>query len=789
MNRNDSQRQPLAATGAATVGGARRPPAPFDLVVVTAANAAQARGYRAQLRGRGNFVVVPDPGGRRVGSLGATVNVLRRLSKSAEGGRKPSRVLICHSGGDARRTPGYAAMGKAFVPMRDARPLLDHIVEAMERLPARRGVTVCCGDVIPYLDFGAVEFAASGVTGVAYPDGSWQARRHGVYVAARQTPDGSRQHSTALANPDGSRQQSTALASPDGSRQQSTALDQNGLALVADFLQKPQVTRGRHLIDTGILFFDWATAAKMTALPIAGDIYEEFPKLLLGGFAPFHVSVVPRCDFFHIGSTRELLAKLGARTAPDCNRRRPKVSTAIDGNRRPSKISRPDLNGPGRLMLIDAVDAPIARLGGDNVVTNVPRAYGPICLERGECLTSLPLGRAGWYHLKYNIDDNFKADGLWEQHGLGEKMKKVSHSRLIALRHATTAAVGRRVTAPVRIDFAGGWSDTPPICYEEGGAVLAAAVTLDGKRPIEVTVTPRRDRFVKVVSKDLGKRRLIRSAAEIADHHDPHDWCCLVKAALAVTGFRFGEQGLDITISANLPKGSGMGTSSILGAATIAALIGEVDVDRVGALTLRLEQEMRTGGGWEDQFAGMTPGVKMMRSKPGRSQSIAVEGVRLPARIDRELKARSLLYFTGQKRMARNVLRRVLGFYADNPHNFGKILIDSVKKGAERAAKALRRGDLEAFAACVNDYWRDKKLLDAGSTNEHVDDIIDAIRPDVSAVSLAGAGGGGFMYILAKSPAAARKVRTFLERNPPTREARFYDFGLDSRGMTIDFLV
>ena len=54
----------------------------FDLVVVTAANAAQARGYRAQLRGRRGYMVVPDPGGRRVGSLGATVNALRLLRRA-----------------------------------------------------------------------------------------------------------------------------------------------------------------------------------------------------------------------------------------------------------------------------------------------------------------------------------------------------------------------------------------------------------------------------------------------------------------------------------------------------------------------------------------------------------------------------------------------------------------------------------------------------------------------------------------------------------------------------------
>ena len=136
--------------------------------------------------------------------------------------------------------------------------------------------------------------------------------------------------------------------------------------------------------------------------------------------------------------------------------------------------------------------------------------------------------------------------------------------------------------------------------------------------------------------------------------------------------------------------------------------------------------------------------------------------------------------------MARNVLRRVLGFYAENPHGFGKILIDSVKKGARRAASALEKGDLDAFAACVNDYWRDKKLLDAGSTNEKVDDIIDAIRPYASAVSLAGAGGGGFMYILAKSAADAKRIRAFLERNPPSPHSRFYDFAVDRFGMRIE---
>ena len=316
--------------------------------------------------------------------------------------------------------------------------------------------------------------------------------------------------------------------------------------------------------------------------------------------------------------------------------------------------------------------------------------------------------------------------------------------------------------------------------------MLSAAVAVDGKRPIEVKVSPRADRFVKVVSKDLGKRRILRSAAEIADHHDPSDWCCLVKSALAVTGFEFGSRGINIEISSGLPKGSGMGTSSILGAATIAALLGEVDIDRIGALTLELEHEMRTGGGWQDQFGGMSPGFKLMRSKPGKRQDIDIRRIDPPAAFMKEFRKRSLLYFTGQKRMARNVLRRVIGFYADNPHNFGKILIASLKSGAENAAKAIAAGNIESFAKCVNDYWRDKKLLDAGSTNEKVDDMMDAIRPYISAASLAGDGGGGFMYILAKSAADARRVRKMLENHPSAPGSRFYDLGIDAAGMILE---
>ena len=682
----------------------------FDLTIVTAANRAQAEGYRARLEGCDGFVVLPDPGDRRVGSLGATVNALRELRRRGLSG--VGRVLVCHSGGDAKRTPGYAAMGKAFVPMPDGRPILFHIIDEMERLPVRPGVVVCCGDVVPYLSGGAVRFAARGVTGVAYPDGPGQARRHGVYEAGGGGTRAAR-----------------------------------GTLPVSGFLQKPDVARGVFLIDTGIMYIDWETAEKMERLPIAGDIYEEFPKLLLDGFADFSVSVVPKCRFFHIGSSRELLRLLGKR---------------------------------GKL--VDCCRAPIAELGGDNIVTNVPAEYGTVSLGKGGCLTSLPLKGGGWYHLEYRIDDSFKEDGLWERHGMGEKMKKIDQRRLSSLRDGEVV-----VEKPLRIDLAGGWSDTPPICNLAGGCVLNAAVTLDGAKPVKAVVRRIAVREVRVTSADLARSGTLSSLKEIRAAKDPSDWCALVKSALTVVGYDFSWGGLDIRISADVPKGSGMGTSSILGAALVEALLrfhGEdADWRTVAAKTLELEQEMRTGGGWEDQVGALVPGVKLVETDPGERQEFRVR--RLPAKAERGfakfLSSRGLLYFTGQKRMARNVLRGVLEFYRENPDNIAHEIIARVKDDAARAFRALRAGDYDAFCAAVNAYWLSKKALDPGSTNPHVESIIARMAPWTQAVSLCGAGGGGFMFVIARSRAARDKIlRVFQSGTGRGKFAagRFYGFDI-----------
>ena len=689
----------------------------FDILVVTASNEAQARGYRAMVAPlvgslAEKILVVPDPGGKRVGSLGSTVGVLRKLGDVSK-----RRVLICHSGGDSKRLPSYAAIGKAFVPVPDSRgktvSLFERIVANMEQLLLpKSGVLVVCGDVAPEFDFSSCDFSKSGVTGVAYYDSLEEGSRHGVYVP------------------------------------------ENGERVRA-FLQKPSpsaakaagaVCRGKVAVDTGILWIDPATAKKIVAAGWkVGDIYDEFARELLDGFAPFHVNVVPRCSFFHIGSTRELLARLG------------KGREWVEG----CAISRDEM-----------------KLGGRNVVTFVPREFGPIDLAEGECLTCLPVG-GKWLPIRYHVEDDFKSDGKWDKLKLGEIMKKVDHKKLLALRKTEDCIT---VELPLRIDFAGGWSDTPPICYKMGGAVFNAAVTLNGVKPVKVRVRRLAEKEVHVESVDLGKSGVLKSLAEIRAPKDPHDWCALVKSALTVTKFDFSCGGLDIRISADVPKGSGMGTSSILGAALVTALERvagrKAEWKRVASLTLALEKEMATGGGWQDQIGGLVPGAHLISTTPGKGQNPRMSCVspKSEAAFAKFLKECALLYFTGRKRMARNILRGVIGFFEENPDDIARSIVRRLKSDAERAFRAVESCDWDSFCSAVNDYWLSKKALDPGSTNPLVELIIARMAPWISAVSLCGAGGGGFMFVIARSKDAKAKIKSVLEKHPPIKTGRFFDF-------------
>lgn len=219
-----------------------------------------------------------------------------------------------------------------------------------------------------------------------------------------------------------------------------------------------------------------------------------------------------------------------------------------------------------------------------------------------------------------------------------------------------TGVIRSRIELPVRVDIVGGWSDTPPWSLERTGCVLNMAVQLDGHSPLcAEVILHRHGTGVTISDEDASSVTVDRRT--IAPPFDSEDRFRLVKAALVVTGFTTSQSSvgrLEISTCSNVPRGSGLGVSSILAAAVVKGLLevkqDDTSADNVARLVLVLEQIMGTGGGWQDQVGGVYPGIKCTTSKPGRPMSLHVETVPVSDALRSELHSRMLVVFTGQVR-------------------------------------------------------------------------------------------------------------------------------------------
>ena len=324
------------------------------------------------------------------------------------------------------------------------------------------------------------------------------------------------------------------------------------------------------------------------------------------------------------------------------------------------------------------------------------------------------------------------------------------------------------VTAlPVRVNFGGGWSDTPPYCLEHGGTVLNAAITLDGGYPIEVTLRRTDDARITLASTDIGSYRVFDSTAELQACNDPSDPFALHKAALIACGVipqsecvslqeitaRLGGGFYMNTRVINIPKGSGLGTSSILAGACVKGLFDflgvEADENRLYDTVLCMEQIMSTGGGWQDQVGGLTGGFKLVTAQAGLSQQIVCTHLSIPEETKKTLGERFALVYTGQRRLARNLLREVVGKYIGS-NETALDVIYKIQQMAVLMRFELERGNVDGFARLMNEHWELSKKLDAGCTNTCIDQIFLALDDLIDGHMICGAGGGGFLQVVMK---------------------------------------
>ena len=323
------------------------------------------------------------------------------------------------------------------------------------------------------------------------------------------------------------------------------------------------------------------------------------------------------------------------------------------------------------------------------------------------------------------------------------------------------------VALPVRVNWGGGWTDTPPHCNEKGGVVLNAAIKLKGEYPIRVTIKRIDALEIQFESQDIGVSGVATTVSEIQDCHNPYDFFALHKAALIACGIIpiEGEYNLQEILEKlgggfylstqviGVPKGSGLGTSSILSGACVKAIFKffgqHVSDDSLYDIVLCMEQIMSTGGGWQDQVGGVTPGVKMITTEPGINQVIHVENVVLSDAVKKELQDRFALIYTGQRRLARNLLRDVVGGYIGGRRESVEAL-DQMQRTAALMQFELERGNVDRFAKLLNEHWELSKKLDGGSTNTCIDQIFLACEDLVDGQFISGAGGGGFLQVILK---------------------------------------
>ena len=403
---------------------------------------------------------------------------------------------------------------------------------------------------------------------------------------------------------------------------------------------------------------------------------------------------------------------------------------------------------------------PVSSLASIGLLTKIQREWLDGRLERADYSEAMRLH----YYVGTALNDETEVTKAFSSLSTA-----ILDSTLKTLQENKTAKIAVdsvEVKLPLRVNFGGGWSDTPPYCNENGGTVLNAAITLSGQRPVSVRIRKLEEKKVVFESRDMdvhGEFEEITSLQSVGDPYDPY---VLQKAALLATGVIPAQGGELSTILTRLgggiwmdtevtgvPKGSGLGTSSILAAACVKALLTFLGVEYTEEVlyerVLAMEQIMSTGGGWQDQVGGVTDGVKFITSRPGLVQSINVHHVELDEKTKDELNQRFCLIYTGQRRLARNLLRDVVGRYIGNEPDTVYAL-NEIQRNAALQRFELERGHVDDFATLLSQHWKLSQLIDAGSTNTLIDQIFDSVDDLLAGKMICGAGGGGFLQVVLK---------------------------------------
>jgi D-glycero-alpha-D-manno-heptose-7-phosphate kinase len=299
-------------------------------------------------------------------------------------------------------------------------------------------------------------------------------------------------------------------------------------------------------------------------------------------------------------------------------------------------------------------------------------------------------------------------------------------------------------SAPVRLDFAGGWTDVAPFAAEHRGMVVNAAIELR----VRVEIVPGGTAWV-LHAEDLGATLVARDpAALVADGH-----LDLLKAAVR----RSGLGPATVRTRSDVPPGSGLGSSGALDVALVAACDAVLDTRRPPAEVAeegwRLEAvDAALAGGRQDQYAAALGGFHRFTFEQGQ---VGVESLHLDAAFRATLASHIVICYTGVSRVSSDTIARVMAGYRRGDRTIVTALHGMVEV-AGRMARALAGSDLVEVGGLLSENWAYQQQLDPGMRTSAMAELESAMRPaGVLGGKAAGAGAGGSMFFVVEDPARA----------------------------------
>jgi D-glycero-alpha-D-manno-heptose-7-phosphate kinase len=283
-----------------------------------------------------------------------------------------------------------------------------------------------------------------------------------------------------------------------------------------------------------------------------------------------------------------------------------------------------------------------------------------------------------------------------------------------------------RVRAPTRIDLAGGWTDVPPYCDNEGGFVCNLAI----------------DRYATAT--------LI---ATLEDAAPSNAYAPLLRAAFR----RAGLTGVRATVASDFPLGAGLGGSSAASAALLGAFAAwrnePWDRREIAEEGRRIEvEEMGVAGGRQDHYAATHGGVLALRF----SDTVDVRRIPLSTEMRSEFERRCFLLYTGESRISGGNVSEVLRAYGEREPRVLNALA-RMRTLAEEICTFVENGDLDSVGALVGEHWSHQRTLHPAIPTPLIDEIVDRASVNGALGSKAtGASGGGCVLVISAEDAVER---------------------------------